>query len=180
MPFCVGCGKEVVLGAQFCPSCGKPIPNIVPQPPTYSQPTPMYFPPTPPAPKSDRNLIIIILAIVTIVVIIGAAAAVVFLSPILSQPKISITKSQVNTPQPEYDSLGNCLGESLTFSFTLANSGSANGYAHVVLWETYKTQIWSSNYLVDHGQSLPVSTSILRTGCTTVYYFLNMTSQWKA
>ena len=179
MPYCQACGKEVALGAQFCPSCGRPISTGVPLTPAYSQPAPVYFPPTSQTPKSNRNLIIIILAIVAVVVIIGAVASYAFFSSVVSQPDIAITNAQMNQPQGQHDSFGNCVGETLTFSLTLVNSGSANGYAKLVLLENNQTQLWNNNYLVDHGQSLPVSASTFRQSCTAFNYNFHIASEWK-
>jgi len=173
LAFCPACGKEVVQGAQYCASCGSPISPVV-------QHTPHYFTPAPQKPSSNRNLFIIIIAIVAIVVIVGSIAAYALVSSIAQQPNILIANAQVGQPQGQYDNLGNCIGETISFSFDLSHSGSANGYAHVVMWENSQTQLWYNTYLVDHGQSLPVSSSTFRQSCTAFNYDFNITSQWKA
>ena len=163
----------MVQGAQYCPSCGTP---------TFSQTqqTPAFFPPTSPQnPKSNRDLIIIIVAIVAFATIVGGVAAYAFVSSIPTQPIMSVTNGQMSQPQGQYDAYGNCVGETLTFSFTLTNSGTANGLAHVVLLENNQTQLWNNNYHVDQGQSLPVSDSTFRQSCTAFSYLIRVTSQWK-
>ena len=172
MAFCPACGKEVVQGAQYCASCGSPISPVV-------QHTPHYFTPAPQKPSSNRNLFIIIIAIVAIVVIVGSIAAYALVSSIAQQPNILIANAQVGQPQGQYDSAGNCLGETLTFSFILVNSGS-DGYAHVVLLENNQTQLWANNYLVQQGRSLPVSDSTFRQSCTAFEFRLHIGSEWKA
>jgi hypothetical protein len=174
LPFCQGCGKEVALGAQYCLSCGRPTSPVAQQTPAYF---PLY---TPQAPKSNRNLLIIVISIIVIASVIGAVVAVAFFSSAISQPNITMTNLAVGQPQGQYDSLGNCTGETLTFSFTLTNSGSGNGYAHIVLLENNITRLWENNYLVSHGQSLPVSDSTYRQSCTPFHYLFQIESQWKA
>lgn len=170
-PFCQKCGKDIVQGAQYCPSCGTSV--------SLTQQAPAYFPQTSPQnPKSHRDLIIIIVAIVLFATIVGGVAAYVFVSSV-AQPMMTVTNVQMNEPQGQYDASGNCVGETLTFSFTLTNSGTANGYAHLVLLENNQTQLWNNNYHVDQGQSLPTSGSTFRQSCTAFNYLLRITTEWK-
>lgn len=143
MALCQKCGREVGWGAQYCPSCGTAVQGVVQQ-------TPGYFPTYPSKPKNERGLILVLVSVVVIVLVIGGAVAASFVSSIASQPNISITNAQVAQPQGRYDSSGNCLGEIITFSFVLVNSGGSNGYAHIVFSDN-QTQLWANNYLVAEG-----------------------------
>jgi hypothetical protein len=55
--------------------------------------------------------------------------------------------------------------QTLNFSFTLVNSGSANGYA-TVRFQSDGTSIWSNHYYIAQGQQLPESGSVVLPDCS--------------
>ena len=55
--------------------------------------------------------------------------------------------------------------QTLNFSFTLVNSGSANGYA-TVHFQSDGTSVWSNRYYVAQGQQLPESGSVVLSDCS--------------
>jgi hypothetical protein len=55
--------------------------------------------------------------------------------------------------------------QTVNFSFTLVNSGSANGYA-TVRFQSDGTSIWSNRYYVAQGQQLPESGNVVLPDCS--------------
>jgi len=59
--------------------------------------------------------------------------------------------------------------QTVSFSFYLVNSGSANGYA-TVHFQSDGTSIWSNRYYVGQGQQLPENGSVVLSDCSAHTY----------
>jgi hypothetical protein len=59
--------------------------------------------------------------------------------------------------------------QTVNFSFTLVNSGSANGYA-TVHFQSDGTSVWSNRYYVAQGQQLPENGSVVLSDCSGHVY----------
>lgn len=129
-------------------------------PPPYPYPQPLVTPPQPP----HRSTAAIVVAIVVVIaaVIIAAIVLVNFLrtspaSP-TAQPNVNVTNTSGSSSCP-------FLGTpSMTFSFTLVNSGNANAYATVGFYLNSQ-QVTSNNYFTAAGTSTPYTISVTLSAC---------------
>lgn len=65
-----------------------------------------------------------------------------------------------------FEIVGNTCTESVSFSFVLVNSGSANGYS-VVSFQSDGNSIWSNRYFVQQGQQTSESGSATLNDCNS-------------
>ncbi|HEV2139142.1 MAG TPA: hypothetical protein VGR53_09900 [Nitrososphaerales archaeon] len=69
--------------------------------------------------------------------------------------------------------------QSISFSFSLVNTGNANGFATVGFQADGQT-VWSNKYFVQTGQQLPASASTSFSNCASHNYALVILSQEKS
>ena len=74
--------------------------------------------------------------------------------------------------------VGNTCSETVSFSFTLVNSGPVNGYA-TVSFRSDGSSIWTNKYFVSAGQQLPVSGSVSLSDCGNHVFSALVTAQQK-
>lgn len=134
------------------------------QPPQPQYTSPVTPSPQPPAPtRTPRWLVWLVVGVVGVVVV-GAALALVVV-PYLAQPKVTLTAATYST--------SGCAGFgpdqwTYTWTFTLVNTGNANGFATVEFYlngqpnvGTYSTIV----YLVPQGSQVTEQTSVQSADC---------------
>ena len=75
--------------------------------------------------------------------------------------------------------VANTCTQTISFSFSLVNTGSANGFATVGFQADGQTA-WSNKYFVQTGQQLPASSSAMFSNCASHNYNIVVLSQQKA
>jgi hypothetical protein len=74
--------------------------------------------------------------------------------------------------------VGNTCSESVAFSFSLVNAGSANGFADVA-FTVDGSSAWSNRYFVSMNSSVPVSGSVTLNDCGAHTFKVVVTNQQK-
>jgi hypothetical protein len=74
---------------------------------------------------------------------------------------------------------GETCTESISFSFTLVNSGTANGYSTVNL-QSDGNQAWSNRYFVQQGQQVTENGAATLSDCNSHTFTVVVTQQQKA
>ncbi len=75
--------------------------------------------------------------------------------------------------------VANTCTESVSFSFSLVNTGNTNGFA-IVGFQADGQTVWTSRYFVQNGQQVPASASASFSSCATHNYNILVLSQQKA
>jgi len=78
----------------------------------------------------------------------------------------------------DFSIMGDTCTETVSFSFTIVNSGPVGGYASVA-YQSDGSSIWTNRYYVPAGQQLPVSGSGSLSDCNNHTFAAIVTSQQK-
>ncbi len=167
-------------------------PGPSPQPPSqqqpyqpYTQPYPPAYPPTypvapPPRPQPPRarsaEWVIVIVVVVVIVLAIFFAVILPGLQSSAAQPSITVSNPQYS--DPGCGLFGSY--QTVTFTFTLVNTGDAAGVAVMTFYMDQSTEIGSQQYTILAHSSQDLSAPVVVNDCLTHTFQYDLSSVTKA
>ena len=142
---------------QPAPQYQQPYPQY---PPPYQ---PQYYPPPPPQPKGTSTagkVVAVVVVIVVLVIAIIVLANFFRTSPAspTATPNVNVTNLGATASCPLFSQA------SVTFSFNLVNSGSANAYATVDFYEQ-GSMVGSNQYYAAAGSNTPYTMQVPVSSC---------------
>lgn len=103
----------------------------------------------------------------------------IFFVGLNADEQVKVTYSVLNGDKLDFYIVGGTCTETVPFSMTLTNTGSASGFATVAFLSDGQA-IWTNRYFVGRSQQLPVSDSVSLPACTIHVFSAEVLAQQKS